>query len=614
MRLRHDNNISLGFKIIFCLFLIGTTHSCSKNKKKHIATTERISPTYQGPPELNYCSGPLSYSDSVTITGKGTYQSREPYYVSSSVGGLGAPGSPHPIRHAEVRVTNTNGDLIQCTETDETGSFRLQLPRGDGTFTLGIQARSFNSYVKASLLNAPEQNILYSLNTTVKANANQDIGTLNALATRDDGLLGGAFNILDQIHLANDFIRSKAANCSSVFSVCPNFTVTSKVSVYWQPGFNPGSYFGSTSLSFYLPGYSRLFILGGLNGDVDNSDTDHFDNSVIIHEFGHFLEDTQFVSDSPGGEHNGNKVIDPRLAWSEGWGNFFQAAVRGDNYYIDTMGNTSGSTSFIFRIDLEPNGSSAANDRPVFAGEGNFREFSVTRLLYDVNDSTSSDPNNDNDSVNDDFVALWAGLVSPNGFARSALEFRDIGALHDVVQNILSPSHDWSSLRTVEKQGNNPARFRQEYGQYVTTTAGGCNLNSNPYQISPYNSASDSGSFATSHLLRNNDFYHLKHNGGPLNLVLNYKTPSGTEADLDLYLYNSSARYGVSDDIVAYSREEPATATVGDIETESISLSSLPPGNYLINVMVYTGNSSVGSDTNYELLLGGINLCPDQLP
>jgi hypothetical protein len=146
------------------------------------------------------------------------------------------------------------------------------------------------------------------------------LGTLTALATTEDGLLGGAFNILDQLHNANDFIRSKAGSCGSNFVGCPNFTVAPKVAVYWEPGFNPGSYFeGSSALSFYIPGFSRLFILGGVNGDINYSDTDHFDNSVIIHEFGHFLEDSMFVSDSPGGEHNGNRVIDFCFVWFEGF-------------------------------------------------------------------------------------------------------------------------------------------------------------------------------------------------------------------------------------------------------------------------------------------------------
>src|SRR6185295_15313242 len=104
--------------------------------------------------------------------------------------------------------------------------------------------------------------------------------------------------------------------------------------------------------------------------DTDNSDTDHFDNSVIIHEYGHFLEDNMFNSDSPGGSHNGDKVIDPRLAWSEGWGNFIQGAVRNVARYTDSLGNDDGTTRLIYDADME--NAQIGNDTPNANGEGNF--------------------------------------------------------------------------------------------------------------------------------------------------------------------------------------------------------------------------------------------------
>lgn len=91
-------------------------------------------------------------------------------------------------------------------------------------------------------------------------------------------------------------------------------------------------------LSFYKPGERKLFILGGSNGNVDTADTDHFDNSIILHEYGHFLEDVYGKTDSPGGYHNGSSIIDPRLAWSEGFTNSFQGAALGKNFYLDTAG------------------------------------------------------------------------------------------------------------------------------------------------------------------------------------------------------------------------------------------------------------------------------------
>jgi hypothetical protein len=42
--------------------------------------------------------------------------------------------------------------------------------------------------------------------------------------------------------------------------------------------------------------------------------------------------------DSIGGPHNIGDPLDPRVAWSEGWANFFSSAVRGTSIYLDSKG------------------------------------------------------------------------------------------------------------------------------------------------------------------------------------------------------------------------------------------------------------------------------------
>src|SRR5690606_26493781 len=92
----------------------------------------------------------------------------------------------------------------------------------------------------------------------------------------------------------------------------------------------------------------------------------------------------------------------------------------------------------------------------------------------------------------------------------------------------------------------------------------------------PYDSIEDDGSFATSHLLRNNDFFFYKHGGGTVTFTLEYEIidegsngySTETESDLDLYIYNSTARYGNANDIKLkaqkYYDNDPET-----IETET---------------------------------------------
>lgn len=568
-------------------------------------------PTLEGPAELTYCGTPISYSGStVTITGKAEFQYRT-HYGNGIVGGLGyVENTPKPIRYAEVRVLNSEGVVSQCAQTNSTGDFSFVLPQDSSAYTIQVNSRANNSYMKATVFDQPESKQFYSLTISVLTDQNRNVGNMVASATGN--LYAGAFNILDQIAAANDYLRAQVGSCSGDITGCPDFTVAPKVEVFWRKGFNPGSYYNSGGLSFYLPDYSRMFILGGINGDTDTTDTDHFDNSVIIHEYGHFLEDQVFASDSPGGSHNGNKIIDPRLAWSEGWGNFLQAAVQDSAYYIDTIGNRDGNTTFGFYVGLETAvlGKDFPQDGPGGTlGEGNFREFSVTRLLWDAIDT-----NNDSEAITGGFPQIWASLLKTDGWKKATAAFRSIGLFH-MTQNSLVEATDWSSIVTNEKQ----VPDRREYAQYVDTT-GACGTAYN-FDILPQSVSGDAHTFSTSDLYRNNNFYHIyvptPRTNVTFRLIYQDNDGSGPVADLDLYLYNSNARFGYSSDWVGYSRAQP-TGNAATVQYETISLGSLPAGHYLLNVFVYTGES-IGGLTDYKIEhsysgQSSTNLCVSTLP
>lgn len=582
-------------------------------------SSPRVSPIYAaGPPELTYCSSAISHGGStVTITGSAVYKARQ---ILTGVG-LGAPGSGAPIRYAEVRVTDAAGSVAQCAETDNSGNFSLVLPQNSSSYTISINSRGNSSTVVASVLNKPEYNTVYSLTTTVVPDSTKSVGTLTAEGTGD--VLAGAFNIYDQIVKVNEYLRAQVGTCS--FSGCQAFTVAPKVQAYWEKGFNPADYFGAGNggVSFYLPGYSRLFILGGVNGDINSSDTDHFDNAVIIHEYGHFIEDVLTDSDSPGGRHNGNAVIDPRLAWGEGWGNFIQAAVLNDPTYIDTVGNIDGSTDFAIYVDVESADADCGGatpppicDVPENPGEGNFREFEITRFLWDLID-TNEDASPNEENISNGFPEVWTVLTSASGFKNPLAGFRSIGLLHDVQDN-LPGRENWDPLRSLAAHQHGiptsePNGYRKDWAIYMTS--GSCSLGSG-YQVS----ITPTGSKSSRHLLLNNDFYHYRHAGGAFDLTLRYQTQSGAEADLDLYVYDESGRVfgdGAVDIADATSTEigkstsEP-DGTIGTAQTETVSL-SLNAGNYLIQVQAYV-SLVPGGPTDYELEVGGNDICPAASP
>jgi hypothetical protein len=635
---------------LLSLAFIGCGQKIVSNSVSNASCSSRVSVAYTGTAEKAYCSTPIVYASPVTITGTATYETR----AYTPANGLSSSLTTNPIRRAEVAVYNSSNQIVQCGETDNSGNFSLDLGASSSTYTVKINSRAANTYLNASVLNCPEENVPYTISSTFTPDSSKSIGTINADSANTGTLKGAAFNILDQFLNSNDFMRTEAGTCTSTHATCIDFTAAPKVKAYWVKGFNPNDYYGSTSgLSFYLPGYHHLFILGGVSGDIYNSDTDHFDNSVIIHEYGHFLEDVYTITDSPGGQHSANSIIDPRLAWSEGWGNFIQAAVRNEPHYRDTSGTPNAASpistsSYVFNIPTETEsgscsiGSTAVGcDLPEFASEGNFREFSITRMLWDIFDSVAGGNDTDTDGVNDAFVDVWASLTSTLGFLNTNNEFRNIGLLNDIQTSVLTGSTDLSSLKTTHKEAGSG-----EYAQYVTRQAGCLLSDNNGFALTPYNDPNDNGSYGTSHLVRNNDFFYYHHTGGSFSLSVTARVDGGGvyEPDVDLYLYNSSARFGVSADMTSksdnYWDNNPATD-----QTESFVISNLAAGNYLINVKLYTGryaidaNSSTincigsgaaticendpgpnynyipaGDPIHYQLLLNGVSLCTSAVP
>lgn len=520
-----------------------------------------------------------------------------------------------PIRHAEIMVKNSAGNIIQCGETSATGTYSLTLPQaGSGTYTVYVNSRINNTSVaRAYVLDYNLTNVHYSVSKSVSATANSSAN--NLLASGEGAVTSAAFNILDQVIKANEYLAEYVDTpygCGTTYPDCVPYTPAPLVYIYWKKGVNPYSYYGVDAGSSFYTGDSRIFILGGKNGDVDNMDTDHFDNSVIIHEYGHFLEDALAVSESPGGYHDGNAVIDPRLAWSEGFADFLQSAVTGDEFYIDTIGNSSGTAggSAFLSIDLE----STAMDTPNDGAEGLFREFSISRLLWDAIDphpasGNGGNDNNDNISNQDSMAEIWTVFAGANGLKNSSNPFRHMGTVHKI-QDSMAGRTNWAALRGDEFQHGNAAYNGvglREFATQLTTPSCGTTA------IDP---VADGGDFDSSDLLMNNDFLSYYHSGGTLTVVLQYTVDAASRpspADLDLYVYNSDFTYGSSSTMLGYSQNDRPTGCVLTPAnctnvTETVSTSA-PAGYYMINVMAFTGDGFTGGLSNYTITVNGTQRC-----
>jgi len=577
------------------------------------STQKVINKGPQAAPIEEYCPylpAGRGFSSSVTVTGSAQYQFR------TNGNGIVNPVT-RPIRYAEVSVRNALGSVIQCTETDASGQFSLSLPAGSGDYTLSVRARANNQYLKAYVMDDPMKNLDHRVSTTVSSTGNSNV---SLVASATGSLEGGAFHILDRIFEANHFLRQYASSAAcGTFTDCPAFSVAPLAYVYWKPGFNPATYLNpsaTSGVSFYLKGTNELYILGGINGDVNFSDCDHFDDSIILHEYGHFIENYYAVSDSPGGRHAPNDTLDPRLAFSEAWANFFQAAVTGIPLYRDTEGNESCNpgnpttcTGAFHDEDLE---TAEDYDTDVVqsgfeVGRGNFREFSISRILWDGLDPHPvsgrgglSDPGRDLDNVQSTFAEIWTVFAGPTNGLRSSLRFRSMGLFHQIQQTLTAQGgQDWSGLRTAEKQLGN----RKDYAATLSL-GGSCSA------ITIQAKAKTDGSFSASDQFSDNDFYAYYHSGGPLTVRVNY-APNPTSAtnpsDVDLIVWKDGYTYGDTADIAASSRR--SRTTDGGVEQISTSLAA---GWYMINIMVnpVATIAGGGAPNVYTLTVNGQSACP----
>jgi hypothetical protein len=119
-------------------------------------------------------------------------------------------------------------------------------------------------------------------------------------------------------------------------------------------------------------GFDGIYILGDFA--AVNGDTDEFDQHVVAHEFGHYIEDQFSRSDSIGGPHGGGDRLDLRVAFGEGWGNSYSGMTLADPSYRDSQSGVTDDFGFNMETDNQ-------------VAEGWFSELSVGELLWDIFDS-----------------------------------------------------------------------------------------------------------------------------------------------------------------------------------------------------------------------------------
>lgn len=199
---------------------------------------------------------------------------------------------------------------------------------------------------------------------------------LRDLLATDSSRVAGAFNIAATIWRANTLVHAAQ----------PGITLP-RVEIRWDTTYSGNTFFRQQE---------AVAFINGRRG----RDSDEYDDHVIAHEYGHYLMSSFSRESSPGGDHSFSEQVDPRLAWSEGWANFFAAATTGSPHYIDT-GAVRGRQVVLVQMDLE-------DDVPSGDHPGIYSEHSVSSVLWDWFDEAADAP----DALALGFTPMWTAFVA----------------------------------------------------------------------------------------------------------------------------------------------------------------------------------------------------------
>ena len=343
-------------------------------------------------------ASPSSKTDAYIVgmadaTVNGIVTAQAPTILTTAGARVGAGGLDYStprtfnVRGVVVELLNRNaGDAVLATSsTDALGRYSFSGVSSDLNVAVRVKAQIVNTRDAGQTAGAQYNFTLRdntststpkalftldSLNITTVAGVN----TVNLQAAMGFDAVGNVtgprqsavFSILEVVYSAVDKLRV----------VDPNVTMPD-LNIYWSadnvdaPGDKNK---GQIETSHYASGGSLpgVFILGKANVD-----TDEFDQGVIGHEFGHYLQSALSYSDSPGGSHSSNEYKDASLAYGEGYGTAVGGLLAGSPYYTDSKG------------DKQANGSVTDMSKPSSSTEarGFYAENSIAYVMYSLGTS-----------------------------------------------------------------------------------------------------------------------------------------------------------------------------------------------------------------------------------
>jgi hypothetical protein len=312
-------------------------------------------------------------SGSVAISGVARYES----VPSTASGALNYAGTTaRPIRGAVVEILNADSSTVLATTlTDASGAYSASFAAGPGAVVVRVKAqlqRTGGPAWDVSVRDNTQGDALYALDssavTVSGSTLTRDLTAASGWSGSSYGATRAAapFSILDSMYSA----------ISTTLTAAPTRSWPA-LRVFWSVNNRAASPVnaatGAIGTSSYWgdggTGTHRIYVLGDANND-----TDEYDTHVIVHEWGHYFQATASRDDSLGGPHGGTDRLDPRVAFSEGWGNAWSGIALNNPIYTDSLGAGQAS-GFSFDVSRAPTD----------AQRGWYREDVSQYLIYRLN-------------------------------------------------------------------------------------------------------------------------------------------------------------------------------------------------------------------------------------
>lgn len=299
---------------------------------------------------------------------------------------------PLPIRFADVEIVReSDGALLAEDETAQDGSFDVRF-RNDGPagYRVVVQTSRDSSRVKQRVEDA--QGSVYELRSDViDETAEPDKTGLQLVAAEDE--TGPAFNIFDVGVAASVAIRT-------LHGRAPPFLT-------WRWTRGQAGLCGPT-VSCYTNG--TIYVTSS------SVDQDEYDDTNLLHEYGHHWQQFFTRTMSPGGAHSLGMRYTPRLSWGEGSATFFGNLVKGTSMYIDAT-----YTGLRLAYDIEKLDPRIPTDTSDGTDTGDINEAVVSAILWDL-----ADPANEETPLGADTVTRRPDVFSALGVMKSLATDRGV--------------------------------------------------------------------------------------------------------------------------------------------------------------------------------------------